>query len=357
MGQGGADRVTLTLLKMLDRRQFHPTLVLLRREGEFLDDIPTDVPIYDFGVPDVSLAWPQATRLLHQHRPDIILSTSSGTNVLVCLAHYLSRQKSRLVLSERNIVFHGEYTLKRRLMVWLKRLFYGRADLITAISQCLKEDLVEKLGLPADQIFVVYNPVVDDEILLQATEPLDHPWFQEGIPVILGTGRLVKQKDFPTLIRAFQYVRQQRPCRLLILGEGSQRPELETLVQTLGLGTDVELPGFDKNPFKYMARCAVFVQTPIHEGLGNVLIQAMACGAPVISTNCPCGPSEIIQTDGEDGFLVPVGDAQAIAGKILYLLDHPEKREAMAACGRQSAERFRAETILARYVAAIEGTI
>jgi glycosyltransferase involved in cell wall biosynthesis len=357
MGQGGADRVTLTLLQMLDRREFELALVLLRREGEYVEDIPADVEVISLQASSMWTAWPAATRLLRQRRPDIVFSTSSGTNMLVALAHLLAQQDSRLILSERNIVYHGGLTIKRRAAVLLKRLLYGRADLITAISACLKDDVVEKLGLSPEQIYVVYNPVLEDRIEQLAKEPLSHPWFQEETPVILGVGRLVAQKDFATLIHAFHQVRAKRPVKLLILGEGEKRAELEKLVNALGLQNDVALPGFDKNPFKYMARCTIFIQTPTHEGLGNVLIQAMACGSPVISTDCPCGPSEIITANGRDGFLVPIRDVPALAEKITYLLDHPDLRQTISVCGKQSAERFRAAPITQRYLAAIRGDI
>jgi glycosyltransferase involved in cell wall biosynthesis len=354
MGQGGADRVTLTLLKMLDRQQFELSLVLLRAEGEYIEDIPADVEVISLQAGSMWTAWPAAIRLLQKRRPDIIFSTSSGTNMLVSLSHLLAFQRGRLVLSERNIVYHGGLTVKRRIAVLLKRLLYSRADLVTAVSACLKDDMVEKIGLPAEKIYVVYNPVLEDPILRLSQEPVAHPWFEGETPVILGTGRLVPQKDFATLIRAFQLVRAQRPAKLLILGEGEKRPQLEAMVNDLGLQEDVALPGFDKNPFKYMARCTLFVQTPIHEGLGNVLIQAMACGAPVISTDCPCGPSEIIAEPGVDGILVRIGDVKALAEKMLYLLDNPTIRQKMGEKACYSAQRFKAEVVLERYFAAIE---
>jgi glycosyltransferase involved in cell wall biosynthesis len=353
MGQGGADRVTLTLLRTLDRQEFELSLVLLRPEGEYMEDVPADVEVISLQAGSMWTAWPAATRLLQKRRPDIIFSTSSGTNMLASLAHLLARQRSRLVLSERNTVHHGGLTPKRRITVLLKRLLYGRADLVTAVSACLKDDIVEKIGLPAEKVSVVYNPVLEEPVLRLAQEPVAHPWFGGETPVILGTGRLVPQKDFVTLIRAFQLVRGQRPAKLLILGEGEKRPQLEALVNEMGLQDDVDMPGFDKNPFKYMARCTLFVQTPIHEGLGNVLIQAMACGAPVVSTDCPCGPSEIITEPGVDGILVGIGDVKTLADKMLYLLDNPAVRQKMGEKARCSVQRFKAEIVLERYYAAI----
>ncbi len=357
LGQGGADRVTLTLLQHLNRQKFDLSLVLTKKDGVLIDDLPADVPVFALNSKNVLTAcWP-LSRLLRQHQPDVLFSTSSGTNVTAVWSSQLARYAGRILLSERNVLFHGQKTRRRQLMTTFKRFTYERADLVTAVSQGVKDDLIARLHLPPDKIQVVYNPILTSDLPALADESVDHPWFAESTPIILGVGRLVPEKDFATLLHTFALVRAQRPCRLLILGEGNGRAELIQLAQTLGIAPDVDLPGFDKNPFKYMARCTVFVLSSRFEGLPGVLIQAMACGAPVIATDCPSGPAEIITADGQDGFLTPVGNAQTIAEKILFLLDNPEKREAMGRHGRESAERFRAETVLARYVAAIEGTI
>lgn len=357
LGQGGADRVTLTLLRYLNQERFELSLVLLNRDGVLMEDLPPDVCMHVLDASNVLTAWWPLSRLLRQHQPDVLFSTSSGTNVTAVWASQLARYTGRVLLSERNVLFHGQKTWKRRLMTTFKRFTYERADLVTAVSQGVKDDLMARLHLPPDKIQVVYNPILTPDLRPLADEPISHPWFAENTPIILGVGRLVPEKDFATLLRAFALVRAQRPCRLLILGEGDGRTELLQLAQTLGIAPDVDLPGFDKNPFKYMAGCTAFVLSSRFEGLPGVLIQAMACGAPVIATDCPSGPAEIITADGQDGFLTLVGDAQAIAEKILFLLANPEKREAMGRHGRESAERFRAETVMARYVAAIEGTI
>ena len=355
MGQGGADRVTLTLLQTLDRHLFDLSLILMRKEGEFLSDLPRDVKVHCLDASSTWTAWMPLIRLLRRHRPDIVLSIASATNIAAAIAHKLARQTGRLVISERNILFHSQLTTKRRLVVWLKRVLYHQADGITAVSQCLKDDMVAKLGLRPERISVVYNPVVDDNMRRLALEPVDHPWFREDIPIILGAGRLVPQKDFVTLIRAFKRVREFGDARLVILGEGPLRKELLAFVKARGLEDDVWLPGFDKNPFKYMARCTLFVLSSKHEGFSNVLIQAMSCGAPVISTDCPCGSSEIIAESGVDGILVPVGDVNTLAEQMQYLLDDPEVRRLMGDKARQSAERFRVDTIVKNYALAMSG--
>jgi glycosyltransferase involved in cell wall biosynthesis len=203
----------------------------------------------------------------------------------------------------------------------LVRRYYPWADEIVAVSQGVADDLLELTDLPPSKVRVLPNPVVTPELVQRAAEPLDDPWFTAGAaPVVLGAGRLDQQKDFPTLIRAFAAVRSRRPARLVILGEGPERGQLESLVEELGITADVRLPGFVSNPFSYMARAAVFVLSSAWEGMPGVLIQAMACGAPVVATDCESGPREAL-AGGKYGRLVPVGDHLALADAIAGTLD------------------------------------
>lgn len=355
LGQGGADRVTMTLLRSFDRRLFAPRLALVKREGEYLDDLPEDVDLTILGTRGLRAAVLPLKRLLEERQPDIFFSTASGANPVAILAHKLARQKGRLVISERNVLRHGKATAKKRAVLALKRTLYARADAITAVSDGVRDDLVRELGLARERIRVVYNPIVTDEMEAQALEPVEDAWFREEVPVILGVGRLVEEKDFGTLIRAFREVRYRLRSRLVILGEGPLRGELEGLVREVGLEEDVLLPGFDKNPFKFMSKCNAFVLSSRFEGLPGVLIQAMACGAPVIATDCPSGPSEIISPE-RDGVMVPVGDVEAMANAIERVLGDPVRAREMGARARVSAERFRVDGVMERYTAALLGS-
>jgi glycosyltransferase involved in cell wall biosynthesis len=357
LGQGGADRVTAILLRHFDRKRFDLTLALLRRDGEFISALPADVPVRELGSRSTWTAWLPAARVIRSLRPDVVLSTSSGMNIVAALASLLSGHHSRLVLSERNTVSHGERTLKRKFVVALKRRLYRGADMVTAVSAGVRADLIGVLGLRRDRTAVVYNPVVEQALETDSEVTLSEPWLEPGGAFVLSAGRLVAQKDHATLLRAFRLVRDRTKAHLVILGDGPLRGSLQQISAELGLTEDVHLPGFDKNPFRYMARCSAFVLSSRHEGLANVLIQAMACGAPVVSTDCPFGPSEIITRDGHDGFLVPVGDAGAIANRLMRLLGDPELRQRMGAAARESAQRFRADVIVKRYEAAILGEL
>jgi glycosyltransferase involved in cell wall biosynthesis len=208
----------------------------------------------------------------------------------------------------------------------LLRRTYPEADRIIAVSRGVADDLRTLVRLPPELVTTAYNPVVDSELAKKADAPIDHPWFVPGAPpVIIAVGRLTEQKDFPTLLRAFARVRAQRQARLLILGEGELRRKLEALACELGVDQDVSLSGFMSNPFAYMARAAVFVLSSAYEGLPGVLIETLACGCPVVSTDCPSGPAEILK-NGQYGRLVPVGDPAAMAQAILSTLEAPPDR-------------------------------
>jgi glycosyltransferase involved in cell wall biosynthesis len=348
MGHGGAERVTLTLLQHLDRTAFDLGLVLLQRDGPYVEDVPDDVTIYDLRARSLWTVWLPLARLLRRERPDILFSPG-GTNVAAVIARALAGVETRVVLSERNILYHSKLTLKRRLMVLAQRLLYPYADGLTAVSEGVKQDMVEKLNLPQQSIQVIYNPIVDDSLAALAQEPVDHPWFHDHKPIILGVGRLVEQKNFPLLIRAFAQVRAHCPARLVILGEGPLRQELLALAQELNIADDILLPGFDKNPFKYMARADIFVLSSLHEGLPGALIQAMACGTAVISTDCTYGPSEIITQPGQNGILIPTQNENSLVQSLIDLLDRPVVRVSMGRMGQTSVNRFSMDSVLEIY--------
>jgi glycosyltransferase involved in cell wall biosynthesis len=355
LDQGGADRVTITLLRGLDRARFEPRLVMMKRTGVYLGDVPADVPIDCLDAASLWHCVPALTRYLRAHRPDVFFSLDSGGNIPAVMAHRLAGAPGRIVLSERNILWNGGKSAKRALQVALKGVLYRGADAVTAVSRGVGDDLAATLRLPSNRIEVVYNPMLTDDLDRQAAEPVEHPWFAEPTPIVLAAGRLVPQKDYATMIRAFAAVRAGRPARLFILGDGPARPSLEAEVARLGLGADVWFGGFDKNPFKYMARCTVFVLSSRNEGLPGSLIQAMACGAPVVSTDCPSGPSEIISEPGRNGFLVPVGDVAALAERVAHLIDHPAERAELARRGRDAVQRFEAAAAIERYAAVLVG--
>jgi glycosyltransferase involved in cell wall biosynthesis len=348
---GGAERVMMSLATGFAEQGLAVDLLVAQREGPFLLQVPQSVRVVDLRAARVLAALPRVARYLHQNEPQALLSALSHTNIVAIWARSLARAPTRLVVSEHNTPdFWLEHAVQRRarLLPALMRRTYSRADAIVAVSDSLADDLAKSLHLDRSRITRIYNPVVTPRLFTLAEEPLEHPWFARGEPpVVLGAGRLSAEKDFATLVRAFADVRRVRPLRLVILGEGKERARLEELIAQLGVSVDAALPGFVDNPYQYMRRAALFVLSSRSEGFGNVLVEAMACGTPVISTDCPSGPREILQ-NGLFGALVPIDDPAAMARAIRVQLERPETDSA-----RRRAQAFTLDASLASYRTAL----
>ena len=320
-------RMLVALAEGLASRGHHVDLVLARGAGPYLHATLAGVRVVDLGAQRIrtsvlALAQyvPPLVRYLRCERPHTMLSAMNHSNVIALVARKCAGVSTRLVVSEHdNLSAAMQRTLAalgaRRgpIMPWIMRYTYPWADRVVAVSNGVADDLAQRIRLARDRIDVIYNPALTPGLAEQADMSLDHPWFQSSAPpVVLGVGRLMPQKNFEALILAFAKLRKTVPARLMILGEGELRRRLEALAESLGLSQDVALPGFVDNPFQYMRRSALFALSSNHEGLVTVLIQAMACGTPVVSTDCPSGPAEILES-GKWGRLVNVGDVDALA--------------------------------------------
>lgn len=349
---GGAERSILHLVNGLAERGLLIDLVVVEAVGPYLDLLSSAVRLIDLHAGRTLRAIPGLMRYLRKTQPTCLLSVMDHVNIIALIARRLSRIPCRIIISTHTVMsVAASHSLNKRerLIPYLSRLVYPWADSIVAVSKVVADDLVHCLGLPRERIHVIYNPVAISELMSQSKIPIDHPWLTSGkAPVILGVGRLTPVKDFPTLIRAFNEVRSERDARLVILGEGEQREDLEALIQLLDMEEDVNLPGFVENPFSYMAQAAVMVLSSRTEALPSVLIQAMACGTPVVSTDCPGGVREILE-DGKYGELAPVGDAHRLAQAILSTLDNPAKPEWL----QRKAAEFSLENSLNRYLSLI----
>lgn len=323
---GGAEQVTVTLANELAERGFAVDLVLADASGPYLKEVSPAVRIVDLGAGRVLFSLPALVRYLRRERPRALLSGLHHANVVAVWAVRRARTPTVLVVAEHNTLTASSAYRRRRIpsMPWLMRRTYPRADAVVAVSEGVADDLAAALGLPRERVHVIYNPIVTDELLAMSRAPVDHPWCADGAPpMILAVGRLTEQKDFPTLIHAYARLRRRRSVRLVILGEGEARGELEDLIARLGLAEDVYLPGFVDNPFAWMRQARLFALSSRWEGLPSVLIQAMACGTQVVSTDCPSGPAEILE-GGRWGRLVPVGDAEALEAALDAALDDDE---------------------------------
>jgi glycosyltransferase involved in cell wall biosynthesis len=331
---GGAERVTVNLAQGIAERGIPVDLVLATATGDLLDQLPPAIRLLDLGARRVITSLGPLTGYLRRERPRILISSMSHANLVALWAARLAGNATPVVVTVHTTVSQGAPPrghLVNAIVTYLVRTFYPWALRVVAVSRGAADDFVRTSGVARDRVQVVYNPVITPRVVALARKVPDHPWFSSGQPpVILGVGRLTAAKDFPTLIRAIADVRRRRAVRLIILGEGEERPALEALVKELGVGEDVALPGFRDDAPSYMARSALFVLSSAWEGLPTVLIEALAAGTRVVSTDCPSGPNEILR-EGRLGALVPVGDSAALADAMIAALDQPARTHSLDA--------------------------
>jgi glycosyltransferase involved in cell wall biosynthesis len=312
---GGAERSMLKLSGGLAAKGYPVDLVIVKAEGPLMAEVPNAVRVVDLCSSRVLMSLLSLIRYLRKERPVALLSVLHA-NFVAILAHRLAHVPTRIIVSERNTLSiesrQSTSDFRMRLMPLLARFLYSWADGVVTVSKGVKNDLTKVVKIQNELTRVIYNPIVTPELRVKASDSLIHPWFKpDEPPVILAVGRLTAQKDFVTLIKAFARVRKNYYARLIILGEGEDRGALETIVNKLNIKNDVRLPGFVLNPLPYMVRASLFVLSSRWEGLPGVLIEAMYCGVPIISTDCPSGPNEILR-NGQYGKLVPVGDVAAL---------------------------------------------
>lgn len=345
----------LQLCAGFTRRGHSVDLVVAIPGGPLEKRIPEGIRVVDLKQKRSIAALPALAGYLRRERPSAILSTLEHSNILSVWATALARTSTRTVLREASVLLPRDQFKGARPHVQraLMKQVYPRASAIVAVSKSVEEDLVRGLGIAPSQIQTIYNPVVELDLEQRASEPVDDPWFSPGAPpVVMAAGRLSPEKDFANLVRAFGHARKKRTARLVIFGEGKERQRLEALVHELGLEADVRLPGYEMNVYRYMKRAAVFVLSSIFEGLPGSLIQAMACGARVVSTDCPGGSREVLETAASktSGLLVPVKDSVALGEAIVALLDDHAKGPDRVAHG---IDRFREEASLDAYLAVL----
>ena len=328
-------------------------LVLVRAEGEYLAELPDGVRLVDLGSSRTAASFLKLVRYLRRERPDVVLSALTPTNVVALIAKLLFRRSLR-VFVRQDSTFTEEFdsgSFKERGVLRVLKWLLPTADGIVTVSQGVAADLRSVAPAASYKVITIYNPVVWPDHIEKAVSSVDHPWFQDqNIPVVLSVGRLVPVKEHASLLKAFAHLLEARPARLVILGEGPERRNLTELAERLGISRHVDMPGFEPNPLAYMSRSKVFVLPSKYEGFGNVLPEAMACGTPVVSTDCRSGPSEILE-DGKWGHLVPVGDWRSMAEAILETLDNPIPSDRLIS----RAQAFSADVSIDRYLEILTG--
>lgn len=351
-GHSGVDRVIGNLLPGLCAAGLRVALLRIEGHGPYLGALPSGATEVPLGRRHVNSSLLPLARYLGRARPRALLTDKDRVNRVALLAAWLAR--SSVAVSVRlgttvsvNLASRGRW--ERWLQTQSIRRLYPRAHAVLVPSLGVREDLVRHYGLAASRVVVVPSPVVSPAVTARAALAPGHPWLAaKPCPVVLGIGELSERKDFATLLRAFARVRQRRPCRLIILGEGRRRAQLEALAAELGIAADLSLPGHVANPYAYLARADVFCLSSRWEGMPVALIEALAVGTPALSTDCPSGPREVLD-DGRVGPLVPVGAAEPMAGAILRLLDAPPSPDSL----RQAVSRYSVAASTAAYIDAL----
>lgn len=327
---------------------FGVDLVLQKATGPYLKDVREGVTVVNLNTKRLMISvWP-LIQYIRKARPSAMLSTPLDASIVAILAWTAVGTRARLVVREAITASSDDQVvrgLRARIIALLRRRAYRRASHVVAPSVGVAEDLITRVGVPRAQVSVIANPLDTDLITTLASAPLEQLSLPAAVRVIVAAGRLSAQKDFATLIRAFSAVRRARDVVLVILGEGEERPHLSRLAAELGVADKVVMPGFVENPFSYMKRASVFVLSSRYEGLPNALLQALAVGTAVVATDCPSGPSEILE-GGRWGRLVPVSDVEAMARAIVDGLDGKLERPPLS----MIIKRYGLETIAAQYL-------
>lgn len=355
---GGAERVMVEILRYINRESIKPVLVLLYpyENSPYREYIPKGLRVIvvqrksdsSFNKIRQCAAFLKA---VFREKPHIIVSMLTHSNIMAISAKLLFRK--RVIIGEHNTLSEVTKTKEGRRMLWfpttaLVKIFYRFADKIIAVSEGVKTDLVEKFNILPGNVDVIHNPIDLKRISELCNNSIEHVFFREGVPVIVSVGRLVPQKGYDILLKAFSNVIKEMDARLIILGEGPEKEVLLRLAQDLFIIEKVFFAGFQNNPYKFISKADVFVLSSRYEGLPMVLLEAMACDTPVVSTDCKSGPREIVQNN-ICGLLVHTDDMDALSTAILKLLRDKALRERFSISAKQRVKNFAIEKITSEY--------
>lgn len=351
----GSERYTVQLVNALAARGVPVTLIVQQKGDGLVHEVAPSVFVLEIGTTCPCRTVLRLVRFLKNSPPRALITTMEKPSLLSLAAGCLTGYKNVVPTLHFNIDTYAslEFALRRKLLRLLVATFYRCAPTIVAVSSGIAQGLQKWVG-PRTRIVTVLNGFDLDLLRQRAKAQPSHPWIaNKTSPVVISCGRLVPLKGYDMLIKAFARARQQRPCRLVILGEGTQRNDLQSLIASLGLQDDVDLAGYSSNPQAEIAHSDVFVLSSRTEGFGNVLVEAMACGTRIVSTDCPSGPREILD-NGHYGQLVPVDDVDAMAGAITQTLATPMAPADCLARQRYLDERFALAAMTDAYLALVE---
>ncbi|WP_082054263.1 glycosyltransferase [Methyloterricola oryzae] len=348
---GGAERVFLRLAELFCQRGLVVDVVVARREGALISSVSEFVRLVDLHSSRPSRAIPALVCYLRQARPKAVMSALTHTNIALAIAHRLANVSSRCVLSERadlRVCLHQEKAFWDES--WnriLGKLVYPWADHVVAVSRGVARSVVEVMGVSEHHVQVIYNPIDPEKVNQHSRQPVEFPW-RDDLPIVIAVGRLVAQKDYPCLLRAFARLIQHTPCHLAILGEGEDRESLDRLISQLGIAQQVWMPGFICNPLPWVAKAKVLALSSRWEGLPGVLLEGLALGVPIVATDCPSGPAEILE-QGRFGTLIPPGDSEKLARALSKVL----AGESPVFLREEALDRFQSDRVVEQYFAVL----
>jgi len=367
---GGGERVMLELSSALVDDGFEVDIVVVNKKGAYLEQVDKRVNIVDLDSPRIIFSLPKLMSYLRYARPGVILALEEYTHIVALLARKFSGIDTKVILRIGNIysILFKKYKSKRdKIIPFIAKRIYKWADEIIAVSGGVGYDVQNTFSIPSEKISVINSPKNIDQIISKSQELVDHSWLgDDNKKVIISSGRLREQKDFFTLIKAFKLIKENKDIRLIIMGDGGDRQKLQELIDKLNLKEKVELVGFVKNPYSYLAKADIFVLPSLWEGLPNTLLEAMVCGLPVVSTDCLAGPREVLAPDSdfrnrmsegiekaEFGILVPMKDENNLAKALSILLEDDELRGHYKQKSLERSKDFEASKILEKYKKAL----
>jgi glycosyltransferase involved in cell wall biosynthesis len=357
---GGAEQVTVDIVNGLAGRGRDVELVISHATGQLLSKVSDDVRVTTLGssrlpVAGVAAHVPALARYLRRVEPAVIFPQMTHASV-TCLAARRLVDVETVVVPTKHSAFDesDEVTLKSETLKRLAVMLFPTADRVVGVSRGVADSLVEKMDLDPELVSVLHNPVDVESIRERASEPTDHEWVEDDdVDVVLFVGRIERQKDLETWLRAFARVHEDDPStRGIVAGRGSRREALKSLAADLEIDEVVSLPGYVENPYRLMHEADTFLLTSRFEGLPTVVIEALACGCPVVATDCPSGPREIL-ADGEYGRLAPVGDVDGLVDAVEATLADPLPADVL----RSRADDFAPGPTLDEYERFIETQI
>jgi glycosyltransferase involved in cell wall biosynthesis len=346
LGGGGAERTVVNIVNNLNKELFSVKLVIGNNNSnaysEFLDQ---KINVIDLKTTRLRYSIVKLRKIINKEQPDIIFTTVNHNNIITSLVTAsLVNNKPKLIVREAAI--RSESKKAKLINKILTKFCYNIiADGVVALSKGVKNDLVMNFGINKGKVKVIYNPVDIEKIEAMKSESIDEE-FVDDEKVLISVGRLVDTKDYPTLLRAFKIISERFKAKLIIAGIGELEKELKQMALDLGIHNNVIFKGFLKNPYKYMSKSDIFILTSKWEGFGHVIVEAMAAGLPVISTECNSGPKEII-TNNINGKLVEVGNFEDLADTIIETLENDNSKLVYNA--RSRAQDFNVKKIINDY--------